>query len=68
MFLFPPSFFLIVLFQNISCLRFIRISAMKKENEELFQNISCLRFIDIKNEITEEVNKFQNISCLRFIS
>ena len=39
----------IFLFQNISCLRFIRIKIAKEKKNELFQNISCLRFI--KNQL-----------------
>ena len=56
-----------LIFQNISCLRFINMLLGYNYTLQEFQNISCLRFIN--RQIIQHAKDylFQNISCLRFI-
>ena len=56
-----------ILFQNISCLRFIDSETKAFRGALEFQNISCLRFMIVPAEYIELLKTFQNISCLRFI-
>ena len=55
------------LFQNISCLRLIKIHKKKEKSITLFQNISCLRLMTAVGIKAENEFEFQNMSCLRLI-